>query len=88
MLVVSYDRVVSTLCLCDVVAYVKAREGQVVFPKEYAGRRLEEVVAVFRGVKLAAERGGFTHVFVVRPSAVEKKLKTCCRPGVNFQGQT
>jgi hypothetical protein len=38
MLAVSYDKVVSTLCLCDVVAYIKAREGRVVFPKEYAGR--------------------------------------------------
>ena len=80
MLVVSYDKVVSTLCLCDVVAYIKAKEGQVVFPKEYAGRRLEEVVASFRGVKLAAERGGFTHVFVVRPSAVEKMLKRVAAP--------
>jgi len=34
MLAVSYDRVVSTLCLCDVVAYIKAKEGQVVFPKD------------------------------------------------------
>ncbi len=80
MLAVSYDKVVSTLCLCDVVAYVKAREGRVVFPKEYAGRRLEEVVSAFRGVKLVAERGGFTHVFVVRPSAVEKKLKPVAAP--------
>jgi hypothetical protein len=80
MLAASYDEVVSTLCLCDVVAYIKAREGRVVFPKEYAGRRLEEVVAAFRGVKLAAERGGFTHVFVVRPSAVEKKLKPVAAP--------
>jgi hypothetical protein len=31
-------------------------------------------------VKLAAERGGFIHVFVVRPSAVEKKLKPVAAP--------
>lgn len=75
MLKVSYDKVVSTLCLCDVVAYIKAKEGRVVFPKEYAGRRLEEVASAFRGVRLVAERGSFTHLFVVRPSAVEKKLQ-------------
>jgi hypothetical protein len=80
MLVVSYDKVVSTLCLCDVVAYIKAREGRVVFPREHAGKRLEEAAAMFRGVKLIAEKGGFTHVFVVRPSAVEKKLKPVAAP--------
>lgn len=71
---VSYDKVVETLCLCDVVAYIKARNGLVEFPREFRGRALEEVVARYKGVKLVAEKGGYTHVFVVRPSAARKKL--------------
>jgi len=80
MLHVSYDKVISAICLCDVVAYIKAREGMVVFPNEYAGRKLEEVVSTFRGVRLVSEKSGFTHVFVVRPSAAEKKLQPVATP--------
>ncbi|MFP3191606.1 MAG: hypothetical protein RXR02_00675 [Thermoproteus sp.] len=59
---------------------IRGQGGSGGIPGGHAGRRLEEEVAAFGGVRPMAERGGFTHVFVVRPSAAEKKLKPVAAP--------
>lgn len=71
---VTYDEVVEKFCLCDVVAYIKARDGVVEYPTQLGGLPLEEAVKKFRGVPLRTEKDGKIHVFVVRHSAYLKKL--------------
>lgn len=77
-----YETVVSTLCLCDVKEYIKAKEGKVVFPRKYYGRPLGEVLDSIGGFKILSERGGYTHVFVVGSRAL---VKMATRPATLAQ---
>ena len=68
------EKVSEVFCLCDTHAYIKARNGVVYYPEKYAGRRLEEVLAEYGGVKLLAEDpSGEVRVFVVRKAAAAQK---------------
>jgi hypothetical protein len=71
---VTYDEVVERFCLCDVVAYIKAKDGIVEFPSQLAGMPLEEAIKKFKGVPLKTEKDRKIHVFVVRHSAYLKKM--------------
>jgi len=69
----TYDDVVSKFCLCDIEMYIKVKDGVVVAPAQYAGRRAEEVLKAARGVVVKTERGGYLHYFVIRRSAYLRK---------------
>jgi hypothetical protein len=71
---VTYDEVVEKFCLCDVVAYIKARDGVVEYPPQLAGTPLDEAVKKFKGVPIKTEKDGKIHVFVVSHSAYLKKM--------------
>jgi len=70
----TYDDVVSKFCLCDIEMYLKVKDGIVVAPAQYAGRRAEEVLKAARGVVVKTERGGYLHYFVIRRSAYLRKI--------------
>lgn len=69
----SYDQVLEKFCICDLLMYLKARDGVVFFPGEHAGRRVEEVVKGSGGVVITTKKGDVEHIFVVRKSAYWKK---------------
>jgi len=69
----TYDDVVSKFCLCDIEMYLKVKDGVVVAPAQYAGRRAEEVLRTARGVVVKTEQGEYLHYFVIRKSTHLRK---------------
>jgi len=70
----TYDDVVSKFCLCDIEMYLKVKDGVVVAPVQYAGRKAEEVLRAARGIVVKTEHGGYLHYFVVRKSAYLRNI--------------
>ncbi|MFN7106083.1 MAG: hypothetical protein ACK4M3_05810 [Pyrobaculum sp.] len=72
----TYDSVLEKFCLCDVNMYLKARDGVVIFPEKFRGKKIEEAVRGVRGVVVTTEKEGLQHIFVLKTSAYLKKVST------------
>jgi hypothetical protein len=49
---VTYNEVVERFCLCDVIVYIKAKNGVVEYPPQLAGSPLHEALKKFRGAPI------------------------------------
>jgi len=69
----TYDDVISRFSFCDLKMYLKVKDGIVVAPVQYAGKRVEEVLKGVSGVVIKTEKEGYFHYFVINEIAYPQK---------------